>query len=118
MRRVIRVCGQPVAFEANGATPRLYRKLCGRDIFRDMQRVASALQAALDGNDAAMDAETLDIWECVAFTMAHAAAPASTPDSVEDWLAAFPAMPVRTIFPELELLWLDNLTQLDSPSKK
>ena len=110
--------GKPLTFAVSGSTPRLYRLQCGRDIFRDMRRVASALSEAMNGRDEALELEVLTIYENLAYCMAYAADPAHTPETVEEWLDSFPSLPIRVIFPQIELLWLENLTQLDEPAKK
>lgn len=118
MRRTITLNGQPLTFAVSGSTPRIYRQQCGRDIFRDMTLVAGAVGSALDGNDEDLNQEILTIYENLAYCMAYAADPANTPDTVEEWLDSFPSLPIRIIFPQIELLWLENLTQQSEPVKK
>lgn len=118
MKRTITLNGKPLTFSVSGATPRIYRQQCGRDIFRDMSQVAGAVGSALDGNDEALNQEILTIYENLAYCMAYAADPEHTPDTVEDWLDSFPLLPIRVIFPQIELLWLENLTQQSKPVKK
>lgn len=118
MKRTVMLNGQPLTFAVSGATPRIYRQQCGRDIFRDMTRVASAVGAAFDGDDSALEQEILTIYENLAYCMAYAADPVHTPETVEGWLDSFASLPIRLIFPQLELLWLENLTQLNEPVKK
>lgn len=117
-KKTIRIGDKAVTFAASGSTPRLYRQQCGRDIFRDMILIANALSAALDGDEEALGMETLTIYENLAYCMAYAADPAGTPETVEAWLDGFPTLPIRKIFPQIELLWLDNLMQLNEPAKK
>lgn len=117
MIRTIEIDGKPVRFRVSAAVPRIYRTQCGRDIFRDMQAVADAIKAN-DENGASLDAQTLTIFENLAYAMAYAADPNHTPERVEDWLDQFAALPVRMIFPQIELLWLQNLVQLNETSKK
>lgn len=118
MRRTFSINGKPLTFAVSVSTPRLYRMQCGRDIFKDMKTVAHALGDALDGHDEALELEVLTIYENLAYCMAYAADPAHTPETVEEWLDSFPSMPIRVVFPQIELLWLQNLTQLDEPVKK
>lgn len=118
MKKTITFNGKPLTFAVSGSTPRLYRQQCGRDIFKDMKRVAAAVGEAMSGNDEALEMEILTIYENLAYCMAYAANPATTPESVEEWLDSFPSLPIRVIFPQIELLWLENLMQLDEPVKK
>lgn len=117
MRRVIEIDGRGVAFAASAATPRLYRLQCGRDIFEDFQAVAGAVSAALD-TGAAIPPDALTRFEDIAYCMAREATPNGVPDTSERWLEGFAVLPVRVVFPALELLWLDNLTQTAAPTKK
>lgn len=117
MRRLIDVGnGREVAFAASGATPRAYRKETGRDIFADFQIVAAEVSAALDGG--AMSPDALTAFEDMAWIMAREAEPRGVPDTADKWLEGLPSLPVRVVFPALELLWLDNLTQTATPAKK
>ena len=52
MKKTITFNGKPLTFAVSGSTPRLYRQQCGRDIFKDMKRVAAAVGEAMNGNDA------------------------------------------------------------------
>lgn len=117
MIRTIEIDGRPVRFRVSAAVPRIYRVQCGRDIFRDMQAVADAIKES-DEQDTPLTAETLTTFENLAYAMAYAAEPNTTPERVEDWLDGFAALPVRMVFPQIELLWLQNLVQLNEPAKK
>lgn len=118
MKRTIEIDGKPVEFAVSAAVPRLYRMQCGRDIFRDMQTVAAAVGDRLDGKTEALELETLTIYENLAYCMAYAANPATTPERVEDWLDSLTSLPILSIFPKIELLWLQNLARLEEPVKK
>ena len=117
MIRTIEIDGRPVRFRVSAAVPRIYRTQCGRDIFHDMQALADAIKAS-DEEDTPLTADTLTTFENLAYAMAYAADPQGTPESVEDWLDQFAALPVRMIFPKIELLWLQNLVQRNEPAKK
>lgn len=118
MKRTIDVNGTPIEFAVSAALPRLYRLQCGRDIFRDMKTVAGAVGAKFEDRDAQLELDALTIFENLAYCMAYAANPATTPESAEAWLDTLPALPIMSVFPKIELLWLQNLAQLDEPVKK
>lgn len=118
MKRVIEVDGRGVEFAVSAALPRIYRMQCGRDIFADMRAVAGAVGDRLDGRSERVDLEALTLWENIAYCMAKNANPASVPERVEDWLDSLSSLPVLDIFPKIELLWLQNLAQLNEPGKK
>lgn len=117
MNRTITIDGRPVEFRSTGAVPRIYRMQFSRDIFQDMATVGRALQAALE-HDEALTPEVLSLFEDLAFVMAKAADPRGVPETPDEWLDGFTAFSIYRIFPELELLWLQNLTQLIEPAKK
>ena len=117
MRRAFNIGGRDVAFSASGATPRRYRVQTGRDIFEDFRHVAEAVAASID-DEVSSAPETLGVFEDIAYCMAREAEPRAVPDTPEAWLEGFPALPIMAVFPRLELLWLDNLTQTVTPSKK
>ena len=117
MIRTIEIDGRPVRFCVSAAVPRIYRNQCGRDIFRDMKQVAEDLAASED-RDTPLTPETLTTFENLAYCMAFAADPEHAPESAELWLDGFAALPIRALFPKIELLWLQNLVQLNEPVKK
>ena len=67
MKKTITFNGKPLTFAVSGSTPRLYRQQCGRDIFKDMKRVAAAVGEAMNGNDEALEMEILTIYENLAY---------------------------------------------------
>lgn len=108
---------RPVEFRSTGAVPRIYRMQFGRDIFTDMQTVAHAVQESMDQGEA-LAPEVLTLFENLAFSMAKAADPRGVPETPDEWLDGFTALSIYRVFPELELLWLQNLTQMVEPAKK
>ena len=117
MIRTITIDGKPVRFCVSAAVPRIYRDRCGRDIFRDMQAVAEDLRASSE-EDTPLGAATLNTFENLAYCMAAAADPDGVPESAEKWLNQFSALPIRVVFPQIELLWLQNLAQLNQPEQQ
>lgn len=117
MNRTITIDGRPVEFRSTGAVPRIYRMQFNRDIFEDMTTVGHAVQGAMERDDQ-IAPEVLTLFENLAFVMAKAADPRGVPETPDEWLDGFTAFSIYRIFPELELLWLQNLTQLVEPAKK
>lgn len=93
MERFIKIDGTPRPFKASGATPRLYRGICGRDLFVDLVKLETEEYSA----------ETLMIYEDLAYTMAKQGNDA-LPDTDERKIQPFPATPDE---------WLDGIQMLD-----
>lgn len=89
-----------VAFAASAATPILYRKKFGRDIFKDMTKMQE-VEGQLDG-------EASEILSNIAYTMAYQADHSITED-VEEWLEQFPMFALYYIAGDLFKLWGLNM---------
>ncbi len=98
----IEVDGRLVPFRASAATPRMYRLRFGRDIYRDMSRLAKAMEEAGEGNE--LDMISLEMFEDIAYVMAKHADP-SVPDSPDEWLEGFNAFSIYQVLPQLIDLW-------------
>jgi len=100
MRKLIEVDGKKIPFEANGATPRLYRNLFHRDFLLDMDTLA---KEASSGKQYGI--ETLEIFENIAFVMAKRGDPDNVPDTADEWLENFEMFSIYTVMPQLIQLW-------------
>ena len=106
MERVIKLGEVETRMVANATTPRLYRSLFKRDVFRD-------LSTSIDGEDI-VDYET---FENIAFVMAMQGGSVSTGAKIEDWLAAFPAYAIAEAVDQIMELWAGT-TATTSDAKK
>lgn len=112
----IEIDGRTVTFKASAALPRIYRQKFGRDIFEDIAK----LKTETDGTapeESMLSAETLNLFEDVAYTMARHA-DESIPDTVEDWLEGFDVFSIYFILPQIVELWRLNEKTTATPKKK
>ena len=108
MERFITIDGIGRNFKASGATPRIYRSVCGRDLLTDL--------AKLDTEEYTPD--KLLIYEDLAYTMAkqgNAALPdgderkiRSFPATPDEWLDTIEVLDIYEILPQIAQLWREN----------
>ena len=102
-----------VPFKASAAVPRLYRLKFRRDIYQDF----AALQKSVGENteeSSALDIESLEVFENIAYIMAKHA-DAAIPASPDEWLEQFNTFSIYEILPQLIDLWGLNVeTQVAS----
>ena len=102
-----------VPFKASAAVPRLYRLKFRRDIYQDF----AALQKSVGENtekSSALDIESLEVFENIAYIMAKHA-DAAIPASPDEWLEQFNTFSIYEILPQLIDLWGLNVeTQVKS----
>ena len=114
IKKNILVDGKEVPFKASAAVPRLYRMKFGRDVYKDLAK----LQADTTNNDAehsGMNIESLEVFENLAWLMAHHADPDNVPDTPDEWLEQFNTFSVYQVLPQLIELWGLNIeTQVES----
>ena len=92
-----------VPFKASAAVPRLYRLKFRRDIYQDF----AALQKSVGENtekSSALDIESLEVFENIAYIMAKHA-DAAIPSSPDEWLEQFNTFSIYEILPQLIDLW-------------
>ena len=110
----ITIDGIDVPFKASAAVPRLYRLKFRRDIYQDF----AALQKSVGENteeSSALDIESLEVFENIAYIMAKHAAPENVPDNPDDFLEQFNTFSIYEILPQLIDLWGLNVeTQVKS----
>lgn len=114
IKKNILVDGMEVPFKASAAVPRLYRLKFHREIYKDF----SELQKSVGENDSensALDIESLEVFENIAYIMAKHAQPDVVPDSPDEWLESFNTFSIYEILPQLIELWGLNIeTQVES----
>lgn len=114
IQKNITIDGINVPFKASAAVPRLYRLKFRRDIYQDF----AALQKSVGENteeSSALDIESLEVFENIAYIMAKHAAPENVPDNPDDFLEQFNTFSIYEILPQLIDLWGLNVeTQVQS----
>lgn len=114
IQKNITIDGIEVPFKASAAVPRLYRLKFRRDIYQDF----AALQKSVGENteeSSALDIESLEVFENIAYIMAKHADPENVPDSPDDFLERFNTFSIYEILPQLIELWgLNTATQVES----
>ena len=114
IQKNITIDGIDVPFKASAAVPRLYRMKFRRDIYQDF----AALQKSVGENteeSSALDIESLEVFENIAYIMAKHAAPENVPDNPDDFLEQFNTFSIYEILPQLIDLWGLNVeTQVQS----
>ena len=114
IQKNITIDGIDVPFKASAAVPRLYRLKFRRDIYQDF----AALQKSVGENieeSSALDIESLEVFENIAYIMAKHAAPENVPDNPDDFLEQFNTFSIYEILPQLIDLWGLNVeTQIQS----
>ena len=114
IKKNITIDGMEVPFKASAAVPRLYRLKFRRDIYQDF----AALQKSVGENteeSSALDIESLEVFENIAYIMAKHADPENVPDSPDDFLEQFNTFSIYEILPQLIELWgLNTATQIES----
>ena len=113
IQKNIIIDGIDVPFKASAAVPRLYRLKFRRDIYQDF----AALQKSVGENteeSSALDIESLEVFENIAYIMAKHADPV-VPASPDEWLEQFNTFSIYEILPQLIDLWGLNVeTQVKS----
>ena len=113
IQKNITIDGIDVPFKASSAVPRVYRLKFRRDIYQDF----AALQKSVGENtekSSALDIESLEVFENIAYIMAKHADPA-VPASPDEWLEQFNTFSIYEILPQLIELWgLNTATQVES----
>ena len=113
IQKNIIIDGIDVPFKASAAVPRLYRLKFRRDIYQDF----AALQKSVGENtekSSALDIESLEVFENIAYIMAKHA-DAAIPASPDEWLEQFNTFSIYEILPQLIDLWGLNVeTQVQS----
>ena len=114
IQKNITIDGIEVPFKASVAVPRLYRLKFRRDIYQDF----ATLQKSVGENtekSSALDIESLEVFENIAYIMAKHAAPENVPDNPDDFLEQFNTFSIYEILPQLIDLWGLNVeTQVQS----
>ena len=113
IQKNITIDGIDVPFKASAEVPRLYRLKFRRDIYQDF----AALQKSVGENteeSSALDIESLEVFENIAYIMAKHA-DAAIPASPDEWLEQFNTFSIYEILPQLIDLWGLNVeTQVKS----
>lgn len=121
MERTIKVDGVGRLFKTSGLTPRIYRGICGRDLFRDIARLETEWKSGES------NAELLLIYEDLAYTMAkqgNDSLPDTDerkiipfPETPDEWLDGIEVLSIYDVLPEIAKMWRED-NQTTAISKK
>lgn len=127
IKKIITIDGIDVSFKASAAVPRLYRMKFQRDIYKDfavLQKSVNEQKKSDNSEDteensappeSGLDIESLEVFENLAWTMAHHADPEHVPDDPNEWLESFNVFSIYEVLPKLIELWGLNVeTQAES----
>lgn len=106
--KTIEIDGKQVEFKASAAIPRLYRIKFRRDIFQDVQRLASSWDGKSQDENKIFEVIDLEIFENMAYIMAKHAN-SDIPNTIEEWLEQFNVFSIYEVLPIILELW--NLNQ-------
>lgn len=116
LMKTITIDGQEVTFKASAAIPRIYRLRFHRDVYRDLAQLQKATEG-VDPENSSLDNLSLEIFENIAYVMAHHADPENVPKTPEEWLDSFNTFSIYQVLPEIIDLWGLN-TRQDVTAKK
>ena len=113
IQKNIIIDGIDVPFKASAAVPRLYRLKFRRDIYQDFAALQKSVGEKTE-KSSALDIESLEVFENIAYIMAKHA-DAAIPASPDEWLEQFNTFSIYEILPQLIDLWGLNVeTQVKS----
>ncbi len=112
MEKVINIDGKAVKLKATAGTIRQYRARFGRDLLLDFQKLQTEA-----GSGQTLTADTLTVFENLAFTMAKQADP-TIPDTADEWLDGFEMFSIYQVLPEIVTLWVSSQTPVATEKKE
>ena len=113
MEKTIHIDDKDVKFKATASTIRKYRERFGRDLLMDFQTLQNDIATS-----ETLSANTLTIFENLAYTMAKQADP-DIPDTADEWLDGFDMFSIYVVLPQIVELWqLSNLPISTSKKKE
>ena len=114
IQKNITIDGIDVPFKASTTVPRLYRMKLRRDIYQNVEALQKSVRENIE-ESSALDIESLEVFENIAYIMAKHAAPENVPDNPDDFLEQFNTFSIYEILPQLIDLWGLNVeTQVQS----
>lgn len=108
MEKMINIDGKEMRMVANGATPRVYRLMFGRDIFADLSH-------ALEGDEL----KDMSVIEQLAFVCGRQGGSIPQEQSIDDWLGTIED-PMSIVMSSTEVLnlWAGNMKTTSEGKKK
>ena len=114
MVKEIEINGQMVPFKATGASIRLYRQQCGRDLLVDMQKLYKEYK-----ENKSITSELEIMLEDLAYCFLKQADPEGAPPTIDAWLDTLEPFTIIKICPQIIELWqLNNLTTATAKKKQ
>ena len=112
--KIIKIDDKDVTFKASAATPRIYRNLFGRDIFKDLSKLEKDIDKSGEED---LDMFSLEMFENLAYVFAKQGEPDKKFNSPDEWLDQFSTFSIYEILPELISLWGMNIQQQEESKK-
>ena len=108
MEKMINIDGKEMRMVANGATPRVYRLMFGRDIFSDLSH-------ALEGDEL----RDLSVIEQLAFVLGRQGGSIPQETSIDEWLETIED-PMALVLSAADVmnLWAGNMKTVADGKKK
>lgn len=108
MEKMINIDGKEMRMVANGATPRVYRVMFGRDIFADLSH-------AIEGDDL----KDMSVIEQLAFVLGRQGGSIPQEQSIDEWLESIEdPMALVLSAGEVMTLWAGNMKTIADGKKK
>ena len=107
MQKTVEIDGKEILMEANGATPRIYRSMFGKDLLTTLHTAVSNEGEVLD----------VEVFENLAYCMARQAG--SVDSDIETWLGSFDStMAIINAIGPIMALWRGNTKTIVNAKKK
>lgn len=115
MIKTIQIDGKEIQFKATAATPRVYRRAFGRDIYIDLTTLYEDLEKG-----ETLSVESLETFENISFTMAmqaegKAIERETVNNDMSEWLDQFETFSIYKVVPQIMELWRLNTEQTSEP---
>lgn len=107
MQKTVKIDGKEIPMVANGATPRIYRRMFGSDLLTTLHNAVSNEGEVLD----------VEVFENLAFCMAKQAGAAE--EDIDTWLSSFDSsMAIINAVGEIMAVWRGNEATTSRAKKK
>lgn len=117
MIKTIQIDGKEIKFKATAATPRVYRRAFGRDIYIDLTTLSEDM-----AKGESLSVESLSTFENISFVMAMQAEGKeiereNVSKKMDEWLDQFETFSIYKVVPQIMELWRLNTEQTVKPKK-
>lgn len=107
MQKTVKIDGKEIPMVANGATPRIYRRMFGSDLLTTLHSAVSKGGEVIN----------IEVFENLAYCMAKQAG--SVEEDIDTWLGSFDSsMAIVDVIGDLMALWRGQTQTTVDPKKK